>query len=93
MQDFYSYFILDSANIHTLTNTDIFLANLIFWTFFEIFPVNMAGCTSNEIADIIRIFVEDGSKYIASERLYAERYLNRRHTTSKTIRKFSEREQ
>lgn len=47
----------------------------------------MADYPPNEIVDIIRILGETGNNYSAVERLYAERYPNRRHPCRKTIRK------
>jgi len=45
----------------------------------------MVDYLPNEIADMICIFGEAGSNYSAAERLYAERYFNRRHSCRKTI--------
>lgn len=53
----------------------------------------MADYPPNEIVDIIRILGETGNNYSAAERLYAERYPNRRHPCRKTIRKLTERAQ
>lgn len=53
----------------------------------------MADYQPNEIVDIIRILGETGNNYSAAERLYAERYPNRRHPCRKTIRKLTERAQ
>jgi len=51
----------------------------------------MADYLPNEIIDVIRILGEAGSNYSATERLYAERYPNRRHPCKKIIRKLIER--
>lgn len=53
----------------------------------------MADYLPNEIVDMIRIFGEAGKNYSAAERLYAERYPNRRHPCRKTIKKLTERAQ
>jgi len=51
----------------------------------------MADYLLNEILDMICILGEAGSNYSVAERLYAERYSNRRHPCRKTIRKLTER--
>ncbi|EFN90071.1 hypothetical protein EAI_17378, partial [Harpegnathos saltator] len=47
----------------------------------------------HEIVDVICILGEAGNNYSAAERLYAEKYPNRRYAYRKTIRKFTERAQ
>lgn len=51
----------------------------------------MTGYPPNEIVDMIRILGETESNNSAVERLYTERYPNRRHPRRKTIRKLAER--
>jgi len=51
----------------------------------------MADYLPNEIADMIHILGEAGSNYSAAERLYDERYPNRRYPCRETIRKLTER--
>jgi len=47
----------------------------------------MADYCSNEIVDMIMILGKSRNNYAAAARLYAERYLNRRHPSNVTIQK------
>ena len=71
-----------------LLSIDLFFDKIEIFGFLALFFfIIMAAYPPNEIVDMIRILGEARNNYSAAERLYAERFPDRRHPDRKVIKR------